>query len=752
MSRVRFLIEVKAAGGGWDVTVTGPGLERRRRMESVDDGVGGRFPAPAEDACPAADPNHGECLRGGEAVRDAHEQVAVERAPRDRGAITRLGRYLFDALLGQDTWRAIAAAATAAGAELVELALSWDPDDHALHRLNWELLHNGQQFLAEGCGRADVAITRVVPSSSIPDRGSGSRTPDGPPRVLFAIGAAVHDEDLRPGAEALGLVRHAERDGRPLHHHTLEAASPERLARAMKEFRPHVVQFICHGEVHRGESVLLLPSDEPDQPGLQRRDASQLLQSLKVDGELPRLVVISACQSGPAARLLGGHETAPLAAKLVQGGIPVVVGMAGDISDLACRLFTRSFGEALVGGGSLVEASARARRAGLVGGAVTSSSVDWASPAVFMDADVDPTQPLAPTRGDATAAMVDGWVSSYGLNEEPVFYGRTEFLDTCWRMLHGDRVQVLAAFVRGGGLGRTRLLKELARQALRDGHIPVLLGTNPREEPPRDVASLCRAVATAMARIRSWLDLPPRPDSQLGLLSWHDPARPPDLRLDGHIAAWLPRGGEVMTPDIAKRALQLDLERLISDARDRHPELIRDSSRVIVLLDGVNDSSIKLVEALHDEMLGDHGLGRREAPVPVVLAFSLSGQGNLLREIAEGRSGKPWLGVRELRPFQADGEDLLAYEQVMLHPFNVSAMPGVSDLPWMFNRGLEERLKLSRVALMRQTLKGKPIVFREPTFHIVLAWASAKPDPFVSEVDDRRRLEELAKLRKAEPS
>ena len=75
-------------------------------------------------------------------------------------------------------------------------------------------------------------------------------------------------------------------------------------------------------------------------------------------------MVLSACSSAAAngnaadSRLLGGHEVAPLAGELVRGKVPVVVGMAGEVSGHACRLFTRAFGAALVRGLSLVQGTA----------------------------------------------------------------------------------------------------------------------------------------------------------------------------------------------------------------------------------------------------------------------------------------------------------------------------------------------------------------------------------------------------------
>lgn len=730
---MRFLIEVDR---DWAVSVTGPGLERHGRMAALDAGRYGRLPAPADGACDPEDPAHADCLRGAEAVREAYEEVAIRREPSDPRLVARLGRYLFDALLGQETWKAIVAAASGAGATVIELALAWDVRDNELHRMNWELLHDGSRYLAEGQGRADVTITRVVNADAV------ARELDGPPRLLFAVGAALNDPTIRPGAEAIGLLRNIQQGGRSINARVLENASPERLKRAVAEFRPHAVHFISHGEVRDGQGVLLLPPDEQDQEAPQPRDAAQLLQLLRVEGELPQLVVLSACESGPAVRLLGAHQTAPLAAQLVQGGVPVVVGMAGQVSDLACRLFTRSFGAALVGGRSLVAASAEARRAGLAGGALTSRSVDWAFPAVFMSSAVDPDWRPVPAGTDEVTPLVNGWISSWQVDEAPVFCSRTEFFELYWRMLEGDGAPVLAAFVKGQGVrrGRTRLLRELTKQALWDGHIPLLIGTNPGDEPPRTLAALRRKVEGAVVLVRRWLDLPQGATSQLALLRSFDPTRPPDDRLDPTIAGLLGVYGEVV-PEAVQIAFQEDLRLLAEDARRRHPVLARGPGRVVLLLDGIDDSSVELVEQLHEKLLGDHGLGTESEPVPVVLAFAYASRDNLLRQIAEGQSGKPWLEVRELRAFRSDGEDLLAWEQVLLHPFNRQIMPGFSDKPWVFNRELDPQHWDRYVTRARDSLGGEPSVFVGDVFYAFLA--GTEPGGFLKDADDETLIANL---------
>jgi len=210
-----------------------------------------------------------------------------------------------------------------------------------------------------------------------------------------------------------------------------------------------------------------------------------------------------------------------------------------------------------------------------------------------------------------------------------------------------------------------------------------------------------------------------------------------DERLDPYIRTLLEIHGTVK-PEAYARALQADLGGLIADARARHPLVVGSSSRVIVLLDGIDDSGVELIEILHDRLLGDYSVGTATEPIPVVLAFAYTSRDNLLRQLAEGQSGKPWLDVRELRPFRPDGEDLLAYQQVMLHPFNLNRMPGFSDLPWIFNRDLAPALWDQHVKATRLILKGEPSVFLKDVFYHFLVMSQAAG--FVRAADDERLL------------
>ena len=593
------------------------------------------------------------------------------------------GYYLFDTLIGDTAWRVIQQAAEETNAESIELALCLPASEKDLYRLNWEMMHSGDAFLAAGSGKASVSITRLIAvTTQLP------RQVPLPPRILFVIGTSLTDPQIRPGAEYLGLLRYLKRQGLSIYSRVLENATPSRLKEVVARFRPHVVHFICHGNVDRASNRGYVELATDEQEVDKRRFGDQLVEYLRVDGDYPPIVVLSACYSAAAPdgtetiSIMGAYQTAPLVAELVRGGVPVVVGMAGRISDLACRLFTRKFGEALIQGESLLRATAEARRAIFAEGAPPLRSVDWAFPAVFMAENVDPD--YAPVKlGEANPAeQIEKWIRDYHVERVPVFCGRDEFFQAYYHFFTPGGQLVLAASVEESGLGfgKTRLLQELAIQALRDGHVPCLVSAEQRDwEPPRTAMKLGEKILDAISDVRRVFGLEAPLDSQLLLLKKE---KFDDPKLDSYIKFILDLKSQV-TAAAVRLALQKDLIKLAKDVRQNVPIIQQAKGHVLVLLDDVEKYDQALLD-LFNEILGPSGLGTAEEPVPVVLAFSLGPAFEILRPILE--SPKPWLKQLSLKAFSSEyGEDMLAYGWVLLHPFKPTLVPGISDVPLVVN-------------------------------------------------------------------
>lgn len=627
----------------------------------------------------------------------------------------KVGRYLYDIVLSRH-WQQITDFAGQLGHDVVELALTWPYLDDgegdssrgwaALSQLPWELMRDERgHYLATAGGKVSVAVTRVVA-----DTYQQARDFSVPPRVLFVVGTALADRSVRAGAEMLALLREVREAGCRVRHRILENATPRRLTDVMSAFRPDIVHFISHGMLAEdGRGKIQLKSDHEDEEPWWAAD--KLIQHLTVGGQLPPVVVLSACEAGGRA-IVGSRLAAPLAAELVHGGVPVVVAMAGTVSDRACRVFTRHFGRALAAGDSLVVATARARQLAF---AETPGGADWALPAVFFSAAVDAG--ALRCSPDAGAKHLDDLVDEARWNQVPVFCARESFLQTFWAMLGnagweelpGRRPSVLAicADAAQSGLGKTRLLEELAREALLGGHLPLVVSSS-RDNAPRDVRRLAQNLALAIRKLGAVLKIEDDLGGGLTKLARQDRTDP--LGTDGELSP----GEEV--PELAEQ-LEQDAEQLRQAAADTY-SVFNEDSRVVLLIDNLGEASDELLKKLFDRENGldRNGLGSSARPVPVVLVVLTDDKPGIRRDLRTGRKSESWLVSQQLLAFDQGGEDMLAYELVLLHPFHSALDNTQLQHPWIFNRadGRQERNEKHA----RITLEGKPAYFKEDRFEL----------------------------------
>jgi hypothetical protein len=745
---MRFLVFVDRQ---WQVTVGCPELKLTgpsRAMRRLPDGTGGCFPlAPAAELTgPAGDrPACCDlyCCTGDARVLAEGRQRIIDRNLDPGIGTSKFGGYLFHALIGTDAWQWVREVAAGRRARCIELALSWANDDANLNRLNWEMMHDGHGFLAAGLPGVTVAITRLV-AGTTGDRWD-ARPCEFPPRILFVVGTTLNDPSIRPAAEFLGLLRELRDSGRRIRARVLENAQPGELERVMRVFRPYVVHFICHGnwDPESGRGYLELTPDDPD--GDRIRYGDQLYAAMTVDHLPPPLVVLSACRSGLAEAskppvLVGAHDLAPLATELVSLGVPLVLGMAGRVSDAACRLFTRQFGDALVRGESLVAATAEARRATVSQGRSADESVDWAFPALFAAEQVNPGFAPVPSGAADSPTPEENWIQDYDLGRDPVFCGRNDFFKAYYGFFGPNPRRVLAVVTDGQpGVGRTRLLFELATQMLRDGHIPILLAKDePGWKPPQSLQAFGTMLGKAIRKARRILDIDSGPESQLALLLGDRSARAPgqpSLRPD--IDAELGPDGE-LTADALRMAMQADLRRLVKDARKRHEPVRRAEGHAVVLLDLVEQYGQLMPEVMY-RMLDGSGFGTSDEPVPVVLALAMGQPTNtIVKDTLERFASRSWLNQLPLRPFSSEtDEELLAYSWILLNP-----PPNAFTDRHVLN---DQKVDLMR-RIVQLFFEGLPIRFANPD-KLQGFTAAVKGDLVLPLTSDEEDVKTLAQVR-----
>jgi hypothetical protein len=405
-------------------------------------------------------------------------------------SVARFGHYLFECLFGAQRWKALDQAAVN---QPLEFALTYASSDAVLNRLPWESMClkppemgvSWENFVA---AQPDIVLTR---------RPGGTRGPAFPPlalngaaRVLFVVGSNLTDPAIRPGAEYMGLLRGLAAQGYFLNLRLLAEARVRDLETAVREFQPSVLHFTCHGAARMadGKAVIQLRADEAGGQ-VQEVSAAELVSILRAAGPLPPVVVLNACSTAAADQIEYGR---PFAAELVESGIAAVVGMAGPAADLACRLFTREFYLALLQGGQIGAAAARGRRGAVAyGGYAPAATLHWAMPTLYLSEQAGPAAAVLQVN-QSEAKRYEMARQFNGEPAYPAFCDRWDIFKMYNRLMNGGAAAgrsanptalAIACLAKdstdqanpGDKLGRSRTLNELAAQALRDGHIPILV-------------------------------------------------------------------------------------------------------------------------------------------------------------------------------------------------------------------------------------------------------------------------------------
>lgn len=758
---------VAAADSTSDSAVGFELLTHDLKAEEVKGGpkTGWRFPWRNESAAPDVQ----ELLRN-------HKAIQERQASSDIGAF---GLYLFNTLIGETAWKKIQKAAEDHNANFIELALSWDAREKDLHRLYWEAMASPQGPLAA----ERVAISRLITDAVMP-----VRVIQLPLRLLFVVGKSLSDPDLKPGAEFFGLIRQIQCSDRSrcVNSRIVQNGTPQDIKNAVGEFQPDIVHFICHGELDGlGQAYLSLPPDpkKPDEVevakqsnGLVRRSADAIVDLIRIEGNLPAperlpaIVVLSACYTGSSTgSSMGGPVVGSFAAQIVRQGVPVVVAMSGRISDDACRLFTRTFGEALITGTPLVKATAAARRA--VFSAGTPRTVDWALPGLFLAGSVEEDYSPTPSdEGDAERTLQQR-IAHYDVERPPVLCSREEFFAIYDQMTSPQtasiqRPMVLLAYGERDD-GRTRLIQEMTIKALKDGCFPILVGSDKNLETLTTVEglriNLWKALRTAADAFG--LELPENSKLIFLLAANQKSAEAlekafeewksltaldgsPNIALERAIyAAIVAELKNINVERITGKALQLallgDIVSLRASAQaSGSSEVSKALGRPILLLDNVHDYDKKILNDFFNEVLGKYGIGKQGQPIPVVMAASSQGPSkDILEPVIEKSRIRPWLKSLPLRPFDLDGEDLLCYERVLLHPYEGAPLPKVSRRSWIVapDLGEEDRRKLED--RYRDYLDAKPSSLVSRDLYIVAG--ISRDDGLIKLADDEELLKKV---------
>jgi hypothetical protein len=671
---IRVLIDIAAAQpDGWKVVINSAMLDTPIvRMISRLDGPCGGFPVMRSDELPAGLSQAARDLAIGRepaGIDDIRINLATGQ-PRETDIAT-FGAYLHAALFG-GWWPAIA---TAAAGQAIELALRLPVTEWELARLPWEIMQGPDPHTgAWGPIAWNAVITRLVPRSQEDDENGGLRIQISP-RVLFVVGTDLGDMSIRPGAEFFTVWERLQREGILFDFRVLQRASSQQIEDEIASFRPSIVHFICHGDgADDGGHIDLVSLDQTGRPVTDRRDAGRLLDLLRGQHNgYPPIVVLSACYSASQANPVSARVNASLAAALVENGVPIVVGMGGQVSDLACRLFARRFYEALLKSQSITDATAEGRRAGMKHGADPGRTVDWALPVLFI---ADSLDPKIQVNADELRQVHRRAILASELRNHPnplafcdridVMQAQRALVDPRTRM----RVLVLdeSDFERDptvpnrlGKFGKTRVLREIAARALLDGHLPCLLTFGPGDAAPKSAAELLLWLTKAVKDAAKLTGSTARFDTELGRLYAVVQGRAGACATDLHEAVrdeyelCADQGADSPSGRVIAEALHVDLRALAALGRS---ELKSSDLRVIVLIDDVHLFDAAARTFL--QLIGIGGLGDADEPAPVVFTYSsqpgqpgVQSSISLIKKFVEDNSQDSYLSYVQLERFKS---------------------------------------------------------------------------------------------------
>lgn len=681
---------------GWSVGVRGIGVDADHFLAAQHIRVGGDMRLVPGSAMPA------------EELAALMTRVGTRSTGDDD--VRRYGQWLFDGLLGP-VWERVRAAPDVRAARSVELALRWPVDQTDLHRLVWEAMHDERGPLA---GDPDllVAITRLVPVGT-----AAVATIERTPRVLFAVGGSLVDEVIRPGAMFMGLLRGFDARGvcsaKAAHTMSLNA-----LTEQCASFRPDLVHIVAHGDTLDGRGSIVLGDDE-------QVTADKLVPALTA-AHRPLAVVLSACGTGSTAAEGGG----PLAAELVELGIPIVSAVSGEVSEPACRLYTRRLVEAISDGTPLAVAAARGRRAALLDSTSPRDRLDWAMPSLFV-ADSVPTS-FRPV--DARARRIVEVANGLKLREWPLFIGRTSILDLVDDLFADDvnrRLSVVGAVGDDiSGLGGTRLLREMGYLLLLRGHLPLLLGPYDPTASPSDLRAMLCAVLDCVGILTTELDLPvPR----LRLLADHYPPGSDDTTTERRVAFYAAKARFSVAEDpldwgVATTMLSADLSALALAAREL-PEPFGAHTQVVLLADEIHRWGVLGDLLDHMKSIGRNGFGVRDLPVPMVFTSSTGvPSGAAVKSFSERMANMPGYVFPRLGPLSAD-EAVIGFQWVLLNP---ASLRGGDDATVYAAR---PDARYESLVESFDIFDGRPTVVRDPLLYKV-AKLLEHFDVFVTGDDD----------------
>jgi tetratricopeptide (TPR) repeat protein len=392
-----------------------------------------------------------------------------------------LGTFLFDWVLTR-VWEELQ---RHLGAEAHQLVLRCDDPD--LLNLPWELLEL-QPGLPVGCDPGWA----VIRSSFQPTARPSAPLDPGSLRLLFLAAAPTDQRQLDFEREEDAMLRATGLLGQEVIVLPFaETGGIQELADLISHHRPHVVHLSGHASVDaRGVGRFAF---EDERGKTDARPVEELCRRL-FRGSAVRCVVLNACQSSQAT-------AAGLAQKLVEDGVPMVLGWAASVQDDRATCFAGAFYRSLAQGEKVSQAVARGRqeiwRSGREGEEVDATFV---LPQLYA---VGPALELADR--DAPVRSYQGPRTSHALLEDGIkglqegFIGRRRVQQELVPALR-DGTITFAVLHGLGGMGKSTLATRIANRLQQAGYTVYGVRAASRNSPEESGRETFRKLLAALGR------------------------------------------------------------------------------------------------------------------------------------------------------------------------------------------------------------------------------------------------------------
>ncbi|MCP4165204.1 MAG: CHAT domain-containing protein [Chloroflexi bacterium] len=370
------------------------------------------------------------------------------------------GQILFESLFPGTLSYHLGAALSAAKTRGIQLRLDLEIQTPQLHTVPWERLYvpSGSRWIPLAAA-PDIYFSRYL-STGQP---WGLPQTAGPLRVLIVISAPYPPESdlfVDKDLEVQTIIQALEQYKEEVQFEVLEGpATLDNIIRALdRDVGFDILHYTGHGvwNADEGVSYLILEKQAPDGIDPAGTSADKLLKRLELLRQLPRLIVLSACES---AQQRTGEALVGLGPRLVAAGCPAVVCMQASIQQDKAGEFDQHFYAQLIEHGFIDQALNRARA-----GLYDETSWQWAIPVLFMRMQ-EGLLFLPRQRFRQTQRVPYKFLGSYTREDADLFRGRSKLSTRVYERILEQPLTVLHG---AAGVGLTSLVEAGVRPKLEE--------------------------------------------------------------------------------------------------------------------------------------------------------------------------------------------------------------------------------------------------------------------------------------------